>query len=74
LNRSLTDEIAFSLELPVSEGTAAMLYALDGDPRSTNRFAMDVTIRQDEVLIGSDAALRIAPGSLTILVVPMTTK
>jgi hypothetical protein len=74
LNRSLTDEIAFSLELPVSEGTAAMLYALDGDPRSTNRFAMNVTIRQDEVLIGSDAALRIAPGSLTILVVPMTTK
>lgn len=69
LNRGLEDEIDVALTLPADARGPAVLYALDGDPAATNRFAQDVQIERSEHLLRRESTVTVPPGSIHLYVV-----
>ncbi|TVQ27727.1 MAG: hypothetical protein EA382_03070, partial [Spirochaetaceae bacterium] len=58
-----------TLRLPAAPVGAATLYALDGDPRASNRFADQIRIRERSVTLGRESTVTLPEGSIHIYVI-----
>ncbi len=67
VNRSLTETITTAIDIPEWSGTVITRYALEGDPRATNRFATEVEITESIVDAEAIHDLPLKPGSFVIL-------